>query len=557
MSSKTDSGGRGVKVLKLFQRELATGWRLFVALAFFSGVSNAAVLAAINIAANSPHDSDTMAGALVMLGIAIVVYIVSQKALMMMAANLAESTVGHLRTSFLEKLQSADLVDVESLNRTEIYTCVGAEMQVMADGTLTLMIIGQALVLVVVTMLYLAWLSLPALILSTMFIALAASIYLTREKEVTQLLQGTFQLESRLMDSFVDLVEGFKEMKLSRRRSRELGDCVRNLSAEVADNRLTTRDLFTGAFVASQVAFFLLTGIMVFVVPMISTLKPDTLIMITTTSLFLIGPVTTVVGGLPVLQRVNSAVDSILSLEARLAQMSRPKPDDDVTAIHFERIALEAAIFRYSGVEGEAGFQVGPLDMEIQRGQIVFITGGNGSGKSTLLKLITGLYLPTAGTIKLDSEALPVGKVISYRNLFSAIFSDYHLFKELYGVPRINADKAAELFELLEMEHKAHIVGRAFDTIALSSGQKKRLALLSLLLEDRPICVFDEWAADQDPHFREKFYRVILQRLRQGGKTIIAVTHDERYFDVADFRVHLEEGRLHSVSVQEAPSVDV
>jgi len=78
----------------------------------------------------------------------------------------------------------------------------------------------------------------------------------------------------------------------------------------------------------------------------------------------------------------------------------------------------------------------------------------------------------------------------------------------------------------------------------LSSGQRKRLAMIAALLEHRPICVFDEWAADQDPYFRKKFYRTIIPELRQQGKTIIAVTHDERYFDAADVRIHLEEGQL-------------
>jgi putative ATP-binding cassette transporter len=207
-------------------------------------------------------------------------------------------------------------------------------------------------------------------------------------------------------------------------------------------------------------------------------------------------------------------------------------------------IVLASATFRYPSAGNEVGFAVGPIDLTIRRNHLVFITGGNGSGKSTLLKLITGLYLPTSGAVLLDGQIIGPENVASFRNLFSAIFSDYHLFRELYGLGEVRADAAAELIELLEIKDKVRIVGHAFDTLALSTGQRKRLAMVALLLEDRPINVFDEWAAEQDPHLREKFYRVILPRLRAAGKTVIAVTHDERYFDLADVRLHLEEGRL-------------
>jgi putative ATP-binding cassette transporter len=161
---------------------------------------------------------------------------------------------------------------------------------------------------------------------------------------------------------------------------------------------------------------------------------------------------------------------------------------------------------------------------------------------------MTGLYIPTSGTVRIDGQPVTADNVAAYRSLFVAIFSDHHLFKELYGVPPIVPAEVDELLALLEMAEKVRVEGRAFDTLALSSGQRKRLAMIAALLEHRPICVFDEWAADQDPHFRRKFYRELLPKLRAWGKTIIAVTHDDRYFDAADVRVHLEEGRVASIA---------
>jgi putative pyoverdin transport system ATP-binding/permease protein len=531
--------------LSLFRLELATSWRQFVFFAALSGLSNAAVLATINAAANSTG-RDSLAFSLVLLVLAIIIYSISQKALMVQAAGLAESTVNGMRARFIERLQSADLKDVENLDRGSVYAAVGGEMQVLADGALTLIIAGQAVILLVVIMIYLAFLSFVALALALVFIGIAASIHLSRGREIREQMDAAFQVEARMLQGFTDFLEGFKEVKLSAARSAEIGTGLRHLSVEVAQIRLRTRNLFATDFVASQVTFFLLTGIMVFVVPLVSNADKETIVKITASSLFLIGPISTVVSGMPVLRRVNAAAEVIIAVQQRLSELSRSETGPATAPSSFERIALRGASFHYDGGD-DGGFQVGPLDLEISKGQVVFITGGNGSGKSTLLKLMTGLYLPMGGAVLLDDQPIGPANVAGYRELFSAIFSNNHLFSQLYGVPVIDPAEAARLFQLLEMEHKTRIVGRSFETIALSGGQRKRLAMIAALLEHRPICVFDEWAADQDPYFREKFYRTIIPELRQLGKTIIAVTHDDRYFDAADVRIHLEEGRLRPV----------
>jgi putative ATP-binding cassette transporter len=502
------------------------------------------VLAAINSAAASLHDRDAIGRALIIFGLAIIIYGISHRSLMRLAAALAERSVETLRIEFLERLQVAELLEIENLNRSEIYNCLGSEMQVISDGALGLIVIGQALVLVVVTTLYVAWLSLTAAVIAAVFVAIAASFHIARNQQIREQMREIFQLQTRLLEGYTDLLEGFKEVKLNTARSDELTDHIRRLSSELTERQLNTRTLFAADLVASQITFFLLPGVMVFVVPLFAMASTATVAMTTTSILFLIGPIANIVGGLPILQRVNSAAEAIISLERRLSEIERAPVATDLRFDTFEQIVLNSVMFRYPGVGDEIGFAMGPIDLSIRHNQIVFVTGGNGSGKSTLLKLITGLYLPTSGAIFLDTQLIGPENVSAYRNLFAAIFSDYHLFQELYGVGNIDGAAAAELFELLEIAHKARIVGRGFDTLALSTGQRKRLAMIALLLENRPICVFDEWAADQDPKLRDKFYRQILPALRVAGKTVIAVTHDERYFEIADFRVHLEEGRL-------------
>ena len=179
-----------------------------------------------------------------------------------------------------------------------------------------------------------------------------------------------------------------------------------------------------------------------------------------------------------------------------------------------------------------------------EAGETVIISGGNGSGKSTLLRLLTALYSPQAGEILLDGRLSVPGDADSYRSLFSAVFSDYHLFKRLYGIMPEALEEAPDLLHRFEVDDKTSVVGGAFTTIDLSAGQRKRLALIVAILETRPICVLDEWAADQDPIFRRKFYTELLAMLKQRGVTVIAVSHDERYFDCADRRLHMEEGKF-------------
>lgn len=532
--------------LNLFRSQLAHTWRRFLVLAMLSGLSNAAVLATINAAA-AATERGVETRSLVILVLAIAIYSISQKALMMEAAQLTETTISGLRKRFVERLQSAALRDVEKLDRSVLYSSVSAEMQVLSDSSYTAIIVLQAMVLLAVTVLYLAFLSLTALLLAGLFSGIATVIHIARRRQMYERLAATFQLENRMLDGFTDFVDGFKEVKLNLARSAELASGLRGLSNRAAETRLQMRKLFATDFVASQVAFFLLTGLMVFVVPLIGSADHETIVKTTTSSLFLIGPITTIFAGLPVIQRLNAAAENILAMQERLGKLGRDTTGPASAPSSFETIGLREASFTYDSGE-DGGFKVGPIDLTAKRGQVLFITGGNGSGKSTLLKLLTGLYQPTSGEILLDDKPVQGADILGYRELFAAIFSDNHLFRQLYGVPEIDPAEADRLFELMELAQKTRIIDRSFETVALSSGQRKRLAMIALMLEHRPICIFDEWAADQDPQFRQKFYRTIIPYLAAQGKTIVAVTHDERYFDVADRRIHLAEGQLQTIT---------
>jgi len=215
-----------------------------------------------------------------------------------------------------------------------------------------------------------------------------------------------------------------------------------------------------------------------------------------------------------------------------------------------EPIRLDEVRFSYKGSDGDL-FVLGPVSFTIGVGEIVFLTGGNGSGKSTLLKIVTGLYVPSSGRVLTGDAPVTSENIQSYRENFSAIFSDFRLFRRLYGLLGTSDAAVAELLREMQLAHKVQFDGDRFSRLELSSGQRKRLALVVALLENRPILVFDELAADQDPEFRRVLYEELLPSLRDEGRTVIAATHDDRYFHVANKVVKLEYGKVEYVGPYE------
>lgn len=215
----------------------------------------------------------------------------------------------------------------------------------------------------------------------------------------------------------------------------------------------------------------------------------------------------------------------------------------------FECIELRGVQFAYPGGQFSVGGR-GAIDLRVRRGDVVFVVGGNGSGKSTLLKLLLGLYRPAHGAVLLDGRPITAANRREYRELFAGVFADFCLFERLYGIPDLEQKRPeiARLMQLLQIEQKVAIADGRFSTRDLSTGQRKRLALLASLLEERAVYVFDEWTADQDPDFRRTFYDTILpQELKAAGRTVVAITHDDRFWKKADWRIHLDFGQVSEV----------
>ncbi len=350
------------------------------------------------------------------------------------------------------------------------------------------------------------------------------------------------------------LLEGFKELSLKTNKKKQYEKDVGDTSTEFREKMARASINFVNAFLVGESMLLAVLGAVSFAIP---RLFPDitvfTLMSFIMLLLYLIGPVNVILGSIPAITQIRVAWGRVKSFERDLpANIDPQKMEGPVTpAIKrtVDRLVAKDVLFTYeSENEDEEAFSVGPLDFEASKGEITFIIGGNGSGKTTLAKLLTGLYNPESGTVRVEGDQVDEDEDVS--EFFSTVFSGYHLFQKLYDVDLDAENKRTEADEhlkTLRLEGKVEFEDDSFSTIDLSGGQRKRLALLQCYLEDSPIYLFDEIAADQDPEFRRFFYRDLMQRMKDEGKIVIAITHDDHYFDVADKIIKMDMGKIETV----------
>ena len=245
--------------------------------------------------------------------------------------------------------------------------------------------------------------------------------------------------------------------------------------------------------------------------------------------------------------RANIALKKVDELGLNLSDLAtegNPATHPDQAPV-WKSLELRGVTHSYTQEGEERNFSVGPVNSSFQPGELVFLVGGNGCGKTTLAKLLVGLYAPEQGDIYLDNQIVTNENREDYFQLFSVVFSDFFLFERLLGLETPEIDVTARKYlEQLQLDHKVEIKDGMLSTTDLSQGQRKRLALLTAYLEDRPIYVFDEWAADQDPTFKRLFYYKLLPELKARGKTAFVISHDDHYYHVADRIIKMDDGKI-------------
>ncbi len=539
---------------QLVRREMQGSLPRLVFMSGLAGISNAAILAAVNSAAQSSSDGKPSLWAATLFVISLFLFIKTQHYVLIATTAEIEAIIHKLRVRLMDEARRSELLALEAIGRAEIVAAITKETGTLTQAATMLGFAAQGLVLMFFVAIYIAYLSLLAFLLSVVIVGVASALFLAKSRQLTVARREALEWENRLFDRLTDLLDGFKEVRLNSARSEDLFADIVEVSRTAANIKIRTETETLKRLVFSQSSMYVLLGAIVFVVPTFSSAASESLMKTTTALLFVIGACWGLVQTIPVLAAANAAADNVEQLEARL-RSTVVAADVDAAALpkRFDKIEMRNIVFRYVDKSSETVFQVGPVDFTLRSGDLVFITGGNGSGKSTFLKVLAGLYEPNAGEITLDGVPVTDRTRETYRALISAIFSDYHLFQRLYGIRDPDPAEVDRLLAQFRLLDKTRLTDGEFRTLDLSGGQRKRLALIVSLLEKRPILLLDEWTADQDPEFRRKFYDELLPALSRAGATVVVVTHDDRYLNELDLpasRLRMDEGRFveqHSV----------
>lgn len=509
-----------------------------------AGLSSAGVLAVINAAADKVSKHESIIPYFFAFLTIVLIYVVSKRFIQLTSIRETEQIIHRIRVRIVDKVMKSDLIALERIGRNNIFASAGKETQTISQAAFMLTNAAESLAMLVFSVIYLAWLSIPAFVIGTLFTAFAVWVHLRQMRGINRELRDAIDQENTCLDELSDFLAGFKEAKVNASRAADMFRFFLAQSSRAAHSKITSQSKMAEHFTLTQVMFYMLIATMVFVVPLFSDAFAGVVVKTATSVLFMIGSITTLVSSIPILAQANAAAGNIRAIEDSLNKASRPSPPMREPIGPFRTITFKDVTFEHDDATGAATFSEGPINLTLRAGETTFVTGGNGSGKSTLIKLLIGLYQPSSGSIEVDGKPIDDAMLEAYRNMFAVVFSDYHLFKRLYGMMEASQERIDGLLDLLEIRDKTKVVAGEFETLDLSGGQRKRLALLVALLEDRPVVVLDEWAADQDPVFRRKFYEEMLPELKRLGKTIIAITHDDQYYRLADRQLKMEYGRI-------------
>jgi putative ATP-binding cassette transporter len=511
-----------------------------------SGVSNTALLALLNSAlSKAGNNPASLAWAFAALCVALPLSRLASEALLI---RMASGAVMDLRMHICRRVLSAPLRGLEEMGSHKVMAVLTDDIPsiIGAMSMLPQMIMHSAII--AGCMIYLGWLSPVMLLASVIFISLGIVTYQIPLVKAIKYMRLARDEWDSLIKHFRGLTEGTKELKLHRRRRATfLSSHLQTTSDALRRYGILSGTIAAAANSWGQSLFFVLIGLLVFVMPKVSVLDPQTMTGYSLALLYLMTPLQVILNIIPNLSRAGVAMQKIQDLGISLASTTAEATTDGESAplAPYSRLELAGVTHTYYRENENSNFTLGPIDLAFEPGEVVFLTGGNGSGKTTLAKLITGLYSPESGTISFNGEPVNDKNRDSYRELFSVVFSDFFLFESLLGLDRPQLDaEASSYLTQLQLDRKLRIENGVLSTIDLSQGQRKRLALLTAYLEDRPFYVFDEWAADQDPLFRDIFYLQILPGLKSRGKTVLVISHDDRYYHLGDYIIRLDYGKL-------------
>ncbi|MFJ5465166.1 multidrug ABC transporter permease/ATP-binding protein [Pectobacterium sp. CHL-2024] len=462
-----------------------------------------------------------------------------------LVSQLALTTLGHhfvyrLRGQFIKRILDTNIARIEQIGSAQLLASLSSDIRNITIAFVRLPELIQGIVLTIGSAAYLAWLSPKMLVVTSVWIAITLWGGFMLVSRVYSHLTQVREAEDRLQKDYETVINGRKELTLNRERAQKLYEEVYQANAQDYRQNVIRADTFhLSAVNWSNIMMLGVIGAVFFMANNLGWADTNVAATYSLTLLFLRTPMLQAVGALPTLLSAQVAFNKLKRFD--LADYQEPF-SAAVAPADWHTLELRDVVFRYD----DSGFEVGPINLVIKRGELVFLIGGNGSGKSTLAMLLTGLYIPVSGSLLLDNRPVTAETREDYQKLFSAIFTDFHLFGQMMGPHGTEPDTALvdSWLDRLNMRHKLTLEKHQVMNLQLSQGQRKRVALLLAVAEQRDILLLDEWAADQDPQFRRVFYLELLPQLRALGKTIVAISHDDHYFEHADRLLEMHQGTL-------------
>ncbi|WP_136475482.1 cyclic peptide export ABC transporter [Pseudomonas sp. DG56-2] len=516
-----------------------------IVLGIIGGLAVTALLATVN---QGLHNDDGMSKGIVLafVGLCVVALLSS------IAADIGTNYVGQhviakLRKELGAKVLSAPIEQIERYRTHRLIPVLTHDVDTISDFAFSFAPLAISLTVVVGCMGYLASLSLPIFFLTLTAIGVGSAIQYVAQRKGLRGFNAAREAEDDLQKHYQAIAEGAKELRIHRpRRHAMLTRNIQGTADHIRDTHVRSINIFVIAKSLGTMLFFVVIGLALTLQSLWPSNDPAVISGFVLVLLYMKGPLESLIGNLPIISRAQIAFRHIADLAERF---SSPEPHLLLNAEHsapaaLERLELRNVQYSFPAVPGSDPFTLGPVNLSIAPGEILFIVGENGCGKTTLIKLLLGLYTPHQGQVLVNGKAVDAQSLDDYRQHFTTIFADYFLFEDLMKDGSSLPADAGQYLQRLEIAHKVSVRDGAFTTTDLSTGQRKRLALVSAWLDERPVLVFDEWAADQDPAFRRVFYTELLPDLKRLGKTIIVISHDDRYFDIADHLLRMEAGKV-------------
>ncbi|KPA15988.1 peptide ABC transporter, partial [Candidatus Magnetomorum sp. HK-1] len=397
--------------------------------------------------------------------------------------NTVEKIIANLRLLVMNQVRQAELLSFEKIGSDKIYTALTFDIKSVSDVSHSIAFGIIAIFVIINTMAYIAFLSWQAFLIIFCILFIAGVLYIKNQQQIKKMVFIVREYEKKMFEALMQLLYGFKDLKLNDKKNDDFFfNGLKQYSSKLHQLKFLCSKQFINNYSSSYCSWNVLIIVVVLILPILSLISLNKLVTIVGIVLFM--PFVFLIEQIPKITIASISLQRLLDLEYELSQLNR----DTQKTIHldndfiFKKIKYKDITFVYTE-ENEHEFKIGPLSISFMAGETVFITGGNGSGKSTLLKLMTGLYLIHSGRIYINDKEIDIQR---YRFLFSAIFRDYHLFDRFYGSAEINDQKVNDLIKLMQLEHKVKFANNRFSSNNLSTGQRKRLALIMSIVENKP-----------------------------------------------------------------------